>query len=143
MKNRRLTVVGAIALAAAIMVPVAAAAKPPQLKATFGAGLTFDIKKGKKLLTSGKSNAAITVKARKYRFVVKEDSTFHNYVLVNSKGKVIKGKRGKRNKKVSTSVPGTLKKPRTYVIKLKKGVVYELYCSPHRLAGMTVNITAK
>ena len=139
MNIRRLTVVAATALAALIMVPVAAAAKPPQLKATFGSGLTFDVKQGKKLLTSG-SNGEITVRARKYRFVVKEDSTIHNYVLVNSKGKVIMGKRGKKKKKVRTSVAGTLKKPRTYVIRLKKGD-YTLFCTPHRPAGMTVAFT--
>ncbi|MGI9659611.1 MAG: plastocyanin/azurin family copper-binding protein [Gaiellaceae bacterium] len=130
----------AVTIAAVIMVPTAMAAKkPPKLKATFGAGLSFDIKKGKKLVTSG-GNGAMTVKAKKYRLIVNDGSSAHNFRLVNSAGKTIKGKRGKKNKKVLTSVSGTRKKATTYVVKLKKGS-YTLVCDPHVNAGMTVDIT--
>ena len=139
MNRTRLTVVLAIAIAAVIMVPQAMAAKkPPRLKATFGSGLTFDVKKGKKLLASG-SDSEMTIKARKYRFVVTDNSTAHNFRLQNAAGKTIKGKRGKKTRKVLTSVGGTRKKPTTYVVTLKKGT-YTLICDPHKTVGMTVTI---
>ena len=140
MTVRRLTIAIAATSAAVIMVPAAMAAKKPQkLTATFGQGLTFDVKKGKKVVSTG-SRGEITVKAKKYRLVVKDDSTIHNFRLENAAGKTIKGKIGKKKKKVLTSVRGTKKKATTYVINLKKGS-YTLICDPHVNAGMTVDIT--
>lgn len=140
MTIRRVTVLIAIATAAVIMVPQAVAAKkPPKLKATFGAGLTFDVKRGKKVLATG-SDGEMTVKAGKFRFQVVDGSTAHNFRLQNANGETIKGKRGKKRQKVLTSVSGTLKKPRTYVVRLKKGE-YTLICDPHKTVGMTVTIT--
>ena len=104
-----------------------------------GAGLTFDVKRGKKLISTGREGK-ITVKARKYRLVTSDFSASHNFRLVNSKGKTIKGKVGKRNKKVLTGVSAIRKKPTTYVINLKKGN-YTLRCDPHDTLGMTVEIT--
>ena len=139
MSKIRLTVALAVAIAAATMVPQAIAAKkPPKLKATFGPGLSFDVKKGKKLLTSG-SDGEMTVKARKYRLVLVDDSSAHNFRLENAAGKTIKGKRGKKKRKVLTSVAGTRKKAITYVVTLKKGT-YTLICDPHKTVGMTVTI---
>ena len=66
--------------------------EPPKLKASFGAGLTFDLKRGKKVLSSV-SRGKITLRARKYRFVFKENSSFHNFQLENANRKIIKARR--------------------------------------------------
>jgi hypothetical protein len=142
MRAGRLAVVALAGIVAAVMAPHAMAAKkPPKLVATFGAGLTFDVKRGKKLLSSGADGSA-TVKARKYRFVVRDNSSFHNFRLVNAKGKTIKGKLRKKKRMVLTGVGATRKKATTYVLNLKKGV-YTLICDPHETVGMTVKLTAK
>ena len=142
MRAGRFAIVGLAGVAAAVMVsPAAAAKKPPKLTATFGAGLSFDVKRGKKLVSTGR-DGTISVKARKYRFVVKDNSGFHNFRLVNANGKTIKGKRGKKKRKVLTGVAATRKKVTTYVVNLKKGS-YTLICDPHDTVGMTVKITVK
>lgn len=143
MTMRRVAVLLVAGVAAAVMAtPAMAAKKPPKINAEFGAGLTFDVKRGKKVLSTG-SSGSITLKARKYRFVLKDDSEFHNFQLENASDQIIKGKKGKRSRKVMTSVQGTLKKPAVFVVNLKRGQTYQLLCQPHRDVGMTVDITVR
>jgi plastocyanin len=141
MRLHRLSIVSAVAMVAAIMVPQAMAAKPPQIKASFGPGLAIDIKKGKKVASTG-NDGKIKVKRGAFRFVLAETSEFHNYRLVNAKGKTIKGKFGKRNRKVVTGVSATRSKPFIYTVNLKKGS-YVLLCDPHLSQNMKVIITVK
>ena len=141
MRLHRLSIVSVVAVAAAIMVPQAMAAKPPQIKASFGPGLAMDIKKGKNVASTG-NNGKIKLKKGAYRFVLAENSQFHNYRLVNAKGRTIKGKFGKRNRKVVTGVSATRSKPFVYTVNLKKGS-YVLLCDPHLAQKMKVKITVK
>ena len=123
------------------MVPQALAAKPRQIKASFGPGLAIDIKKGKKVASTG-NNGKIKLKRGAYRFVLAENSEFHNYRLVNAKGKTIKGKFGKRKRKVVTGVSATRSKPFIYTVNMKKGSYVQL-CDPHLQQKMKVKITVK
>lgn len=141
MRLHRLSIISAVVVVAAIMVPQAMAAKPRQIKASFGPGLAIDIKKGKKVASTG-NNGKIKLKRGAYRFVLAENSEFHNYRLVNAKGKTIKGKFGKRKRKVVTGVSATRSKPFIYTVNLKKGS-YVLLCDPHLQQKMKVKITVK
>lgn len=141
MTLRRVSVFLVATLAAAIVVPQAMAAKPPQVKATFGPGLSFNVVKKKKLVSTGE-NGTMSLKRGRYRLVLKDNASNHNYRLVNARGKTITGKFGKKRKKVLTGVGAMRAKPFIYVVSLKKGV-YTLICDPHRNVGMTVKIRVK
>ena len=142
MRAGRFAVAALAGVAAAVMVcPATAAKKPPQLTATFGVGISFDVKRGKKLVSTG-SDGTMSVKARKYCFVMKDNSSFHNFRIVNAKGRTIMGKLGKKKRKALTGVAVTSKKVTTYVVNLKKGD-YTLIFDPHDTVEMTVKIKVK
>jgi plastocyanin len=98
-----------VALAALALVVVASAsAATPTLTATDGPGFTITLKKGKTKVTS--------LKAGKYKIVVKDLSNIHNFHL---KGPGV-------DKKTGVGAKGTF----TWTVTLKKGA-YKFLCDPH------------
>jgi plastocyanin len=95
-------------VAAALVVVASASAATPTLNATDGPGFTITLKKGKTKVTS--------LKAGKYKIVVKDLSNLHNFHL---KGPGVE-------KKTGVGAKGTF----TWTVTLKKGT-YKFLCDPH------------
>jgi plastocyanin len=95
-------------LAAGLVVVASASAAVPTLNATDGPGFTITLKKGKTKVTS--------LKAGKYKIVVKDLSNIHNFHL---KGPGVE-------KKTGVGAKGTF----TWTVTLKKGT-YKYICDPH------------
>jgi plastocyanin len=95
-------------LAAALVVVASASAATPTLNATDGPGFTITLKKAGKKVTS--------LKAGKYKVVVKDLSNLHNFHL---KGPGV-------DKKTGVGAQGTF----TWTVTLKKGT-YKFICDPH------------
>jgi plastocyanin len=95
-------------LAAALVVVASASAATPTLNATDGPGFTITLKKAGKKVTS--------LKAGKYKVVVKDLSNLHNFHL---KGPGV-------DKKTGVGAQGTS----TWTVTLKKGT-YKFICDPH------------
>jgi plastocyanin len=95
-------------LAAALVVVASASAATPTLTGTDGPGFTITLKKGKTKVTS--------LKAGKYKVVVKDLSNIHNFHL---KGPGV-------DKKTGVGAKGTF----TWTVTLKKGT-YKFICDPH------------
>jgi plastocyanin len=95
-------------LAAALVVVASAAAATPTLTGVDGPGFTITLKKGTAKVTS--------LKAGKYKIVIKDLSNIHNFHL-SGPG---------LNKKTSVGAKGTF----TWAVTLKKGT-YKFVCDPH------------
>jgi plastocyanin len=95
-------------LAAALVVVASASAATPTLNGTDGPGFTITLKKGKTKVTS--------LKAGKFKIVIKDLSNIHNFHL---KGPGV-------DKKTGVSAKGTF----TWTVTLKKGT-YKYVCDPH------------
>ena len=95
-------------LAAALVVVASASAATPTLNAVDGPGFTITLKKAGKKVTS--------LKAGKYKIVVKDLSNLHNFHL-SGPG---------LNKKTGVGAVGTS----TWTVTLKKGT-YKFVCDPH------------
>jgi plastocyanin len=95
-------------LAAALVVVASASAATPTLTGTDGPGFTITLKKGTTKVTS--------LKAGKYKVVVKDLSNLHNFHL---KGPGV-------DKKTGVGAKGTF----TWTVTLKKGT-YKFICDPH------------
>lgn len=95
-------------LAAALVVVASASAATPTLNGVDGPGFTITLKKGGKKVTS--------LKAGKYKIVIKDLSDIHNFHL---SGPGV-------NKKTGVSAKGTF----TWTVTLKKGT-YKFICDPH------------
>jgi plastocyanin len=95
-------------LAAALVVVASASAATPTLNGVDGPGFTISLKKGGKKVTS--------LKAGKYKIVVKDLSNLHNFHL---SGPGV-------NKKTGVGSMGTS----TWTVTLKKGT-YKFVCDPH------------
>jgi plastocyanin len=95
-------------VAAALVVTASATAAPPTLNGVDGPGFTISLKKGGKKVAS--------LKAGKYKIVVKDLSNIHNFHLT---GKGV-------NKKTGVGAKGTF----TWTVTLKKGT-YKYVCDPH------------
>ena len=95
-------------LAAALVVVASASAATPTLNAVDGPGFTISLKKSGKKVTS--------LKAGKYKIVVKDLSNLHNFHL-SGPG---------LNKKTGVGAVGTS----TWTVTLKKGT-YKFVCDPH------------
>jgi plastocyanin len=106
MLRTRLALVALVA--AALVVVASASAATPTLNATDGPGFTITLKKGKTKVTS--------LKAGKYKIVVKDLSSIHNFHL---KGPGL-------DKKTGVGPKGTF----TWTVTLKKGT-YKYICDPH------------
>jgi plastocyanin len=106
MLRTRLALVALVA--AALVVVASASAATPTLNATDGPGFTITLKKGKTKVTS--------LKAGKYKIVVKDLSNIHNFHL---KGPGL-------DKKTGVGSKGTF----TWTVTLKKGT-YKYICDPH------------
>lgn len=109
---RHVLAAAATVLALAVPATASAAATPPKLVGTVGAGFTIALTKSGKKITQ--------LKAGLYQLVVRDRSAMHNFVLEKSKG-------GTFERDV-TSVPFTGTK--TLVVKLTPGK-YTYYCRPH------------
>ena len=96
-------------LGAALVIVASASAATPTLNATDGPGFTITLKKGG---TNVKS-----LKAGKYKIVVKDLSNIHNFHLTGPGGV---------NKKTGVGAKGTF----TWTVTLKKGT-YKYICDPH------------
>jgi plastocyanin len=95
-------------LAVALVVVASASAATPTLNGTDGPGFTISLKKAGKKVSS--------LKAGKYKIVIKDLSTIHNFHL-SGPG---------LNKKTSVGAQGTF----TWTVTLKKGT-YKFVCDPH------------
>jgi plastocyanin len=95
-------------LAAALVVVASASAATPTLTGTDGPGFTITLKKGTSKVTS--------LKAGKYKIVIKDLSKIHNFHLAGPG----------LNKKTSVPAKGTF----TWLVTLKKGT-YKFICDPH------------
>jgi ABC-type Fe3+-hydroxamate transport system substrate-binding protein len=95
-------------LAAALVVVASASAATPTLTGTDGPGFTITLKKGTTKVTS--------LKAGKYKVVIKDLSNLHNFHL---KGPGV-------DKKTGVGPKGTF----TWTVTLKKGT-YKFICDPH------------
>jgi plastocyanin len=109
----------ALAVLTAVALTAAGAAfsrstAPPTLKGVVGPGFTIKLAKGGKRVKS--------LKAGKYRFVIADKSTFHNFTVEREKPA-----KPKLEKHI-TSVP--FKGTKTVVITLKPGS-WRFYCAPH------------
>ena len=111
--TRALIIVGALVGAAIIASGSAArSAATPTLKGTVGPGFTISLKmNGKKVKT---------LKTGRYKFVIADKSTFHNFTLERESGGTFE--------KDITKVPfmGT----KSLTLTLKKGK-WKYYCTPH------------
>jgi plastocyanin len=106
MLRTRLALVALVA--AALVVVASASAATPTLNAVDGPGFNISLKKGSAKVTS--------LKAGKYKIVVKDLSNIHNFHLVGPG----------LNKKTSVPAKGTF----TWTVTLKKGT-YKFICDPH------------
>jgi plastocyanin len=95
-------------VAAALVVVASASAATPTLNGADGPGFTITLKKAGKKVTS--------VKAGKYKIVIKDMSNIHNFHLT---GPGV-------NKKTGVGAKGTF----TWTVTLKKGT-YKYVCDPH------------
>lgn len=95
-------------LAAALVVVASASAATPTLTGVDGPGFTITLKKGTTKVTS--------LKAGKYKIVIKDMSNIHNFHL---KGPGV-------DKKTGVGAKGTF----TWTVTLKKGT-YKFICDPH------------
>jgi plastocyanin len=107
MLRTRLALVTLLA-AALVVVASASAATPPTLNGVDGPGFTITLKKGGKKVSS--------LKAGKYKIVIKDMSNIHNFHL---KGPGV-------DKKTGVGAKGTF----TWRVTLKKGT-YKFVCDPH------------
>jgi plastocyanin len=106
MLRTRLALVALVATA--LVVVASASAATTTLNATDGPGFTITLKKGKTKVTS--------LKAGKYKIVIKDLSNIHNFHL---KGPGV-------DKKTGVGAKGTF----TWTVTLKKGT-YKYLCDPH------------
>ena len=106
MLRTRLALVALVATA--LVVVASASAATTTLNATDGPGFTIKLKKGKTKVTS--------LKAGKYKIVIKDLSKIHNFHL---KGPGV-------DKKTGVGAKGTF----TWTVTLKKGT-YKYLCDPH------------
>jgi hypothetical protein len=95
-------------LGAALVIVASASAAVPTLNGTDGPGFTITLKKG--------TTKVKTLKAGKYKIVIKDLSNIHNFHLT---GPGI-------NKKTGVGPKGTF----TWAVTLKKGT-YKYICDPH------------
>jgi plastocyanin len=95
-------------VAAALVVVASASAATPTLNGADGPGFTITLKKAGKKVTS--------VKAGRYKIVIKDMSNIHNFHLT---GPGV-------NKKTGVGAKGTF----TWTVTLKKGT-YKYVCDPH------------
>lgn len=95
-------------LTAALVVVASASAATPTLTGVDGPGFTITLKKGTTKVTS--------LKAGKYKIVIKDMSNIHNFHL---KGPGV-------DKKTGVGAKGTF----TWTVTLKKGT-YKFICDPH------------
>jgi hypothetical protein len=95
-------------LAAALVVVASASAATPTLNGTDGPGFTISLKKSGKKVSS--------LKAGKYKIVIKDLSNIHNFHLTGPG----------LNKKTGVGAQGTF----TWTVTLKKGT-YKFVCDPH------------
>jgi plastocyanin len=95
-------------LAGALVVVASASAATPTLNGVDGPGFTITLKKGTTKVTS--------LKAGKYKIVIKDMSNIHNFHL---KGPGV-------DKKTGVGAKGTF----TWTVTLKKGT-YKFICDPH------------
>jgi plastocyanin len=95
-------------LAAALVVVASASAATPTLNAADGPGFSISLKKAGKKVSS--------LKAGKYKIVIKDMSNIHNFHLTGPG----------LNKKTSVGAQGTF----TWTVTLKKGT-YKFVCDPH------------
>ena len=95
-------------LAAALVFVASASAATPTLNGVDGPGFTITLKKGGKKVSS--------LKAGKYKIVIKDLSNIHNFHL---KGPGV-------DKKTGVGAQGTF----TWTVTLKKGT-YKFICDPH------------
>ena len=103
-----------VAVVAAVAMLTTAQAATPVLKGEVGPGFTIEVKKaGKKVKT---------LKAGKYKFVISDKSSFHNYTIEREKPSK------PHIEKHATSTSGTGMK--TFTMTLKPGS-WRAYCSVH------------
>ena len=106
------------AAVAALALGIGASARPaatPTLKGTVGPGYTISLKKSGKRVTS--------LKAGRYKFVVADKASVHNFVLERQSG-------GKFEKELTdVTYVGT----KSTTVTLKKGK-WKYYCEPHESA---------
>ena len=95
-------------VAGALVIVASASAATPTLTGTDGPGFTITLKKGSTKVTS--------LKAGKYKIVIKDLSNIHNFHL---KGPGV-------DKKTGVGAKGTF----TWTVTLKKGT-YKFICDPH------------
>jgi plastocyanin len=95
-------------VAGALVIVASASAATPTLTGTDGPGFTITLKKGNTKVTS--------LKAGKYKIVIKDMSNIHNFHL---KGPGV-------DKKTGVGAKGTF----TWTVTLKKGT-YKFICDPH------------
>jgi plastocyanin len=95
-------------VAGALVIVASASAATPTLTGTDGPGFTITLKKG--------SNKVTSLKAGKYKIVIKDLSNIHNFHL---KGPGV-------DKKTGVGAKGTF----TWTVTLKKGT-YKFICDPH------------
>jgi plastocyanin len=95
-------------LAAALVVVASASAATPTLSGVDGPGFNISLKKAGKKVTS--------LKAGKYKIVIKDMSNIHNFHLTGPG----------LNKKTGVGAQGTF----TWTVTLKKGT-YKFICDPH------------
>ena len=127
MKRRYLALLAAALVAALVYAATAfsSTSSTPTLKGVVGPGFTISLKKGGKKVR--------TLKAGKYKFVISDKSTFHNYTVEREKPA-----RPKIEKHI-TSTPFTGSK--TLVMTLKPGS-WRAYCSVHE-AQMHIDFRVK
>ena len=95
-------------LAGALVIVASASAAPPTLNGVDGPGFTITLKKAGKKVT--------TLKAGRYKIVIKDMSSIHNFHLT---GPGV-------NRKTGVGPRGTF----TWTLTLKKGT-YKFVCDPH------------
>ena len=104
--------VAALAVGVGASARPGAATAPPTLKGTVGPGFTISLKRNGKRVT--------TLKAGRYRIVVADKSSFHNFELEQESG-------GKFDRDITdVSFVGS----KTITVTLKKGK-WKYYCKPH------------
>ena len=115
--NRKVPAILAVCIAVALAVAGAALSRSsstPTLKGVVGPGFTISLKKG--------TAKVKTLKTGKYRFVISDKSTIHNYTIEREKPS------SPKIEKHATSSPFTGSK--TFVMTLKPGS-WRAYCSVH------------
>src|SRR2546425_12755505 len=115
--NRKVPAILAVCIAAALVVVGAAFSRTsstPTLKGVVGPGYTISLKKG--------TVKVKTLKAGKYKFVITDKSTIHNYTIEREKPS------SPKLEKHATSSPFMGSK--TFIMTLKPGS-WRAYCSVH------------